>query len=128
MVYSNSCYVSQLTRNTLSLILAGRKGSRLCELTQNKAKPVIDIEALGLLLAIYLLLDAFNSFALANAIHPPKGWVWMIFNGVTSLLLATLFLLGWPSTSLYLVGLYVGIGLLFDGWILFAIGWALRKG
>jgi glucose-1-phosphate adenylyltransferase len=42
MVYSNSRYVSQLTRNTLSLILAGGKGSRLCELTQNKAKPVID--------------------------------------------------------------------------------------
>ena len=42
MVYSNSRYVSQLTRNTLALVLAGGKGSRLCELTQNKAKPVID--------------------------------------------------------------------------------------
>jgi uncharacterized membrane protein HdeD (DUF308 family) len=89
--------------------------------------PMPIIEALGLLLAIYLLLDAFNSFSLANAIYPAKGWFWMIFNGVTSLLLATLFLLGWPSTSLYLVGLYVGISLLFDGWTLFAIDWALRK-
>lgn len=42
MVYSNSRYVSRLTRNTLALILAGGKGSRLCELTQNKAKPVVD--------------------------------------------------------------------------------------
>lgn len=42
MVYSNSRYVSQLTRNTLASILAGGKGSGLCELTQNNAKPVID--------------------------------------------------------------------------------------
>jgi len=42
----------------------------------------------------------------------------MAFNGVMSFLLATLFL----------IGLYVGISLLFDGWALIAIGWVLRKG
>lgn len=90
--------------------------------------PMPSIEALALLLAIYLLVDAFNSFILANTIHPVKGWLWMAFNGFTSLFLATLFLTGWPSTSLYLVGLYVGISLFFDGWALFAIGWTLKKG
>ncbi|AEP29957.1 HdeD family acid-resistance protein [Brumicola nitratireducens] len=89
--------------------------------------PMPSIEALALLLAIYLLVDAFNSFLLANSIYPAKSWFWMAFNGFTSLLLAILFLFGWPSTSLYLVGLYVGISLFFDGWALFAIGWALRK-
>jgi len=90
--------------------------------------PMPSIEELALLLAIYLLVDAFNSFVFANAIHPAKGWFWMAFNGFTSLLLATLFLSGWPGTSLYLMGLYVGISLFFDGWALFTIGWALRKG
>ena len=41
MIPSNSRYVSQLTRDTLALILAGGKGSRLCELTQYQAKPAI---------------------------------------------------------------------------------------
>lgn len=41
MVKSNTRYVSQLTRDTLALILAGGKGSRLCELTQNQAKPAL---------------------------------------------------------------------------------------
>lgn len=36
-------------------------------------------------------------------------------------------MIGWPSTSLWLVGLYIGISLFFDGWALVAIGWALRK-
>jgi uncharacterized membrane protein HdeD (DUF308 family) len=89
--------------------------------------PMSSIEALGLLLALYLLLDAFGSFVLAHSIHPSKGWGWMSFNAVTSLLLGSLFLFGWPATSLYLVGLYVGISLLVDGGALIAIGWALRK-
>lgn len=89
--------------------------------------PATGVAAVGLLLAIYLLLDAFGSFALAQSIHPAKGWGWMAFNGVTSALLATLFLVGWPATSLWLVGLYVSISLLFDGWALLFIGWNLRK-
>lgn len=89
--------------------------------------PASGVAVVGLLLATYLLLDAYGSFALAQTIHPAKGWGWMTFNGVVSFLMALLFLIGWPSTSLWLVGLYVGISLLFDGWALVAIGWALRK-
>ncbi len=40
---------------------------------------------------------------------------------ITGILLILLFLIGWPVTSLWLVGLYVGISLLFDGWALVAI-------
>lgn len=89
--------------------------------------PASGVAAVGLLLAIYLLLDAYGSFALAQTLHPAKGWGWMMFNGVLSFLMALLFLIGWPSTSLWLVGLYIGISLFFDGWALVAIGWALRK-
>lgn len=89
--------------------------------------PMSGVAAVGLLLAIYLFLDAFGSFAIASAIRPAPGWGWMIFNGIVSLALALLFLIGWPETSLWLVGLYVSISLVFDGWALIAIGWALRK-
>lgn len=90
--------------------------------------PVKGVEAVGLFLAAYLLLDAMGSFALAQSIHPSKGRGWMVFNGVVSTLMGLLFLIGWPATSLWLVGLYVGISLLFDGWSLIVIGWTLRKG
>ncbi len=90
--------------------------------------PVTGVATIGLLLAVYLLLDALHSFSLAQSTHPAKGWGWMTFNGIISALLATLFLLGWPATSMWLVGIFVSISLLFDGWALVAIGWALRKG
>lgn len=89
--------------------------------------PLSGVAAVGLLLAIYLLMDAFGSFALAQSIHPAKGWGWMVFNGIISALLAMLFLIGWPATSLWLVGLYVSISLLFDGVALIAVGAAIRK-
>lgn len=41
MVVSTSRYLSQLTKDSLALILAGGKGSRLCELTQSRAKPAL---------------------------------------------------------------------------------------
>jgi len=81
----------------------------------------------SLLLAVYLLIDALGSFMLAQFVHPAKGWGWMVFNGVISIVLAALFLIGPPATSLWLVGLYVGINLLFDGMALVAIGWNLRN-
>ncbi len=89
--------------------------------------PMTGVATVGLLLAFYLLLDAYSSFLLAYSIRPKKGWGWMVFNGVMSLVLATLFLIGWPVSSLWLVGLYVSISLFFDGWALLTIAWMQHK-
>ncbi len=90
--------------------------------------PLSSVAMIGLLLAVYFLFDAMASFTLAQSVHPAKGWGWMTLNGVVSALLAVLLLVGWPTMSLWLVGIFVGISLLFDGAALVAIGWMLRKG
>lgn len=41
MVIATSRYVSQLTKDTLALVLAGGKGTRLCELTEDQSKPAL---------------------------------------------------------------------------------------
>jgi uncharacterized membrane protein HdeD (DUF308 family) len=89
--------------------------------------PMTGIATIGLLLAIYLLLDAYGSFLMAYNLRHKTGWVWMVINGIISLLLATLFLTGWPATSLWLVGLYISISLFFDGWALLSLAWMQRK-
>ena len=89
--------------------------------------PMSGIATMGLLLAVYLLMDAYGSLMLYYSIKHKKGWAWMALNGVVSLLLALLFLIGWPATSIWLVGLYISISLFFDGWALLVISWMQRK-
>jgi len=89
--------------------------------------PMTGVATIGLLLAVYLLLDAYGSFMMAYSLKEKKGVFWMVFNGIISLLLAVLFIVGWPASSLFLVGLYISISLIFDGWALVTIYWLQRK-
>jgi membrane protein HdeD len=89
-------------------------------------KPWAGIAGVALLIAAYLVFDAIASFSLAGNASGKTGHGWMIFKGATDIVLAALFLWGWPQSSLWMVGLFVGISLIFDGWALVAIGWSLR--
>ena len=84
--------------------------------------PVQGVATLGLLFSFYFLMDAFSSFGLAFSLKPQKVWVFWLINAISSLILGVLFIIGWPLSSLYLVGLFVGISLLFDGIALLAGG------
>ena len=89
--------------------------------------PLAGVIAFTLLFSIYLLLDASGSFFMAYSMRPNYGWGWMAVNGIASLALATLLLLGWPKTTPILMGLFIGISLIFDGWVLIMIWWRARK-
>ncbi len=77
--------------------------------------PAGGIATLGLLFSIYFFMDAFSGFTLAASFYPNKGWgIWTI-NAILSLIIAVLFVVGWPQTSVLLIGLLVGFSLFFDG-------------
>jgi uncharacterized membrane protein HdeD (DUF308 family) len=77
--------------------------------------PMQGVATLGLVFAIYFFMDAFAGFGLAFSLKDDKHWWLWLINAITSLILGVLFIVGWPLTSLWLVGLFVGISLLFDG-------------
>jgi uncharacterized membrane protein HdeD (DUF308 family) len=58
----------------------------------------------GLLRIIFSLAERFPS------------WPWVLLNGVVDLILGILIWRGWPESSLWVIGLFVGIDLLFHGW------------
>ncbi len=86
--------------------------------------PIQGIAVVGILLATYLLIDAYSSIAFGFEYKPNRGWWMMILNGIFSIILAIILLMGWPFSSVILVGLFVGVSLFFDGVALltFAIG------
>jgi len=89
--------------------------------------PSSGVAAIALLVSFYLFIDAFGSFGMAYERHPFVGWGWLVANGVLSLGLALLILVGWPATSPIYLGIYVGISLLFDGLSLFMLGMAMKR-
>jgi len=82
--------------------------------------PINGAATLGLLLATYFFVDAFAELGLAFAQRPQAAWWLWLLNGMISLVLGVVFILGWPINSLYLVGMFVGISLFFDGVALFS--------
>ena len=89
--------------------------------------PMSGIGTVGLLLAIYFFMDAFAGFSLALSMQPSKGWIWWMINAFFSAVLGVIFVLGWPMTSLYLIGLFVGFSLFFDGVSLLITGSIFKK-
>ena len=58
----------------------------------------------GLLRIIFSLVEHFSS------------WPWVLLHGMVDLLLGFLIWSRWPESSLWVIGLFVGIDLLFHGW------------
>jgi len=88
--------------------------------------PATGTAALGLLLVVYFFMDGFASISFAFEMRPEKGWVWLLINSFFSFLLAIIFIIGWPFSSLWLVGVFIGISLIFDGIGLLSIGMAAK--
>ena len=91
------------------------------------ASPLGGIATLGLLFSIYFFMDAFSGFMLASSLYPNKGWGLWAINAVLSLVMAVIFVMNWPFSSLYLIGLLVGFSLFFDGIALLMAGNALEE-
>ncbi len=55
------------------------------------------------------------------------GTLWVALSGLLTLAVGILIAIGWPDNSLTILGLLLGIDLLFQGWALLFTGLALRK-
>jgi uncharacterized membrane protein HdeD (DUF308 family) len=55
------------------------------------------------------------------------GWQWVLLNGIINLVLGVMILNEWPESSLWVIGLFVGIDLLFNGWSWVFLAMGLRS-
>ena len=91
------------------------------------SSPMGGIATLGLLFSMYFFMDAFSGFMISSSIYPNKGWGLWAINAVLSLVMAVIFVLNWPFSSMYLIGLLVGFSLFFDGIALLMVGNTLEE-
>jgi uncharacterized membrane protein HdeD (DUF308 family) len=69
-----------------------------------------------LLGVLYITLGAFRSIYALTHRYMPR-WGLSLLNGCVSFLLGIMILSSWPESSLYIIGLFVGIDLLVCGWV-----------
>lgn len=89
-------------------------------------KPLQSSLSISLLIAALLLVG--GSFRLISALrYRFDNWKWVVFNGLTSILLGILILAEWPASAIWVIGLFVGIDLLIMGWYWVFLSIAAKK-
>jgi uncharacterized membrane protein HdeD (DUF308 family) len=89
-------------------------------------RPVISAEAITFVMSIFFLIGGLYQLFASLWTHVP-GWGWQALNGGLSAILGVLLLAHWPASGLWVVGLFVGIDLVFYGWAWIALALDLRK-
>jgi uncharacterized membrane protein HdeD (DUF308 family) len=87
------------------------------------ARPVISAEALTAIMAMFFIIGGLFQLISSLAVALP-GWGWQAADGIITFILGALVLAQWPASGLWVIGLFVGIDLIFYGgaWIALALG------
>jgi uncharacterized membrane protein HdeD (DUF308 family) len=81
---------------------------------------------LTLLIAIFLMVGGI--FRIVFAVSERfVGWGWVLLNGGVTFMLGLLIYKQWPASSLWVIGLFVGLELIFNGWTWIMLWLGLRR-
>lgn len=90
------------------------------------ANPLAGAATLTLLIAMFLLIGGISRiFASIIGQFHHRGW--MFLNGAINVLLGVTIWRQWPVSGLWVIGLFVGIDMLFNGWSLVMLGLGARR-
>ncbi len=64
---------------------------------------------------------------MAFQLRGDSGWVWLLLGGVVTLLLGLMIFSKWPVSGLWVIGLFVAIEMIVNGWSYVAIALAARR-
>jgi uncharacterized membrane protein HdeD (DUF308 family) len=88
--------------------------------------PIAAAEGFTLVLAAGFMVGGLFRIvsALADRFH---GWGWVLLNGVVTLILGVMIWRRWPDSGLWVIGLFVGIDMVFAGWSWIMMALAVRS-
>ena len=88
--------------------------------------PAVGALSLTLLLSFLFIAQGAVSITLA-LLKRFEHWVWVLVSGILTLALGIMILYQWPYSGLYIIGLFVGIDLIFNGWALVMLSSMAKK-
>ena len=81
---------------------------------------------LTLVMAIYFMVIGIIRAISALAMRFP-GWGWVLLSGVITFILGILIKSQWPMSGLWIIGLFIGIDMIFSGWAYVMLSMAAKK-
>lgn len=89
--------------------------------------PVLASATLTLALAGVLIAVGLARVILAIQHRAQTGWVWLLLAGLISIALGAMIIAKWPASGLWVIGLFVAIELIFNGWAYLFVALAARR-
>jgi uncharacterized membrane protein HdeD (DUF308 family) len=90
--------------------------------------PLLAAALLTLILGASLVASGIMRIILGFGMKRETPWIWVLLSGVITLLLGLLILAHWPVSSLYILGVFLGIDLIVAGAAWIGLGFGLRRG
>jgi uncharacterized membrane protein HdeD (DUF308 family) len=89
--------------------------------------PLLAAAILTLLLGASLVASGIMRIILAFSMKREQPWIWVLLSSIITLLLGLMILAHWPVSSVYVLGIFLGIDLVMAGagWI--GLAFALRR-
>lgn len=84
-------------------------------------KPVAGALTLTMLMTVFFALEGVAKISLALMMRPLANWGLILFSGVTALAFALIIWFSWSESAHWLLGLFLGINMVFLGWSLVKI-------
>jgi len=90
------------------------------------ANPAAGALSLTLLLAAFFMVGGiFRVVAAVSFRFPGRGWA--VLGGLVTFVLGIMIWSEWPISGIWVIGTFIGIDLIFDGWSLVMTGMAARQ-
>ena len=89
--------------------------------------PLLFAAFLTLVLGFSLIVSGVARIFLAFSMKAESTWIWVLLSGIITLLLGGLIVARWPVNSLYILGLFLAIDLIFAGAAWISLGFGLHR-
>jgi uncharacterized membrane protein HdeD (DUF308 family) len=89
--------------------------------------PVLGVASLTLVLAGLFVIEGVLNLVLYAKMRPLHGSNWVLIDGIITLLLGLMIYMQWPSSSIWAIGILVGVSMMISGVTRIGMTFALRS-
>ena len=89
--------------------------------------PLLASTTLTLFIAWALIAVGIVRIIMAFQLRGVDGWIWTLISGVAAIVLGIMILNNWPESGLWVIGMFVAIELIFNGWGMIMLALAVKN-